>query len=287
MGVSGKMMIFEISKNKQIKKKLGCLIILLVIIFYGYQVIALPRYTIFFYSPESNINNFSSLKIEFDTYLSEFGPFQFQPFSEYKVFEEMIRDRSDGLFVLSSWHYKQLRHNYSLTPVLVGSLKGKISQKRVLTVLKNVSGVDGIRGGIVASAGNEIFTRNVLSDMLDEQQLVDSCKVLTVPKDIDALMSVTFRMADAAVTTENSLNKLAKLNPKQYKMLKILMSGNETLRPIVAVPAEKTDNLEQLISTIENMGSGFRGRTRLRMLGLDGWKKINSTELNEIINDKI
>ena len=64
------------------------------------------KLTIYFYNPEININNFASLKKEFDTYLSAYGEYQLQPFSEREIFEKVAVSKNDGIFIISSWHYK-------------------------------------------------------------------------------------------------------------------------------------------------------------------------------------
>ena len=65
---------------------------------------ATTQYTIYFYNPETNINNFASLKIEFDTYLASLGPYQFQPFSDKDTFEKYIAKKRDCIFLISTWH---------------------------------------------------------------------------------------------------------------------------------------------------------------------------------------
>ena len=70
----------------------GCLLFLIFCTAY-----ADTKYTIYFYNPETNINNFASLKIEFDRYLSDYGLFKFQPFSDRKIFEKFIAGKNDGV----------------------------------------------------------------------------------------------------------------------------------------------------------------------------------------------
>ena len=50
---------------------------------------------VYFYSSETNINNFKSLKIEFDRYLSKQGPYEFQPFSSREDFEKHVKDKEN------------------------------------------------------------------------------------------------------------------------------------------------------------------------------------------------
>jgi len=83
------------------------------------------KITIYFYSSESNINNFKLLKMEFDSYLSGFGSYEFQPFNDRRAFENHVRDRKECMLLLSSWHYSIIHREYSLKPALVGTRNGK------------------------------------------------------------------------------------------------------------------------------------------------------------------
>jgi len=48
---------------------------------------------IYFYSFETNIINFKSLKMAFGQYLSKFGPYEFQPFSSRDVFDKQVKGK--------------------------------------------------------------------------------------------------------------------------------------------------------------------------------------------------
>ncbi len=87
---------------------------------------------IYFYSSETNINNFKSLKMEFDRYLSKFGPYEFQPFSSRDVFEKQVKGKENCLLLLSSWHYRHIHKKYALTPALTGVRNGKKYQRKIL-----------------------------------------------------------------------------------------------------------------------------------------------------------
>ncbi len=239
-------------------------------------------FTIYFYNPETNINNFASLKTEFDRYLSNYGSFQFQPFSDRKSFENFIVGRNDGVFLISSWHFSQLKTKFpiDMEAKLVGVSKGKATYEKILTTKKDIKNIDFLKGKVVASSGNEDYTKNILLQMHGEEKrsIINSMKILTVPKDIDALMAVGYGMADSALTTENSLSKLASINPKQYEVLIPLAKSKEILLPIVAIPRRCDENTQLLLEIIEKMEMILDGKKKLKMLGMDGWKKVEELE---------
>jgi ABC-type amino acid transport substrate-binding protein len=163
---------------------------------------------------------------------------------------------------------------------LVGVLKGKATYKKILTAKNNIINIDSLKGKVVASSGSEDYTKKILMQMHGEENkdIVGSMKILTVPKDIDALMAVGYGMADSALTTERSLTKLAAINPKQYGFLMSLSKSEEILLPIIAAPAQSDEKIRLLIAIIEEMGTALDGKRKLKMLGVDGWKKVEELE---------
>ncbi len=263
----------------------GCLLFLVFCTAY-----ADTKHTICFYNPESNINNYALLKKEFDKYLSDYGNFEFQPFSDRKAFEKFIAGKNDGVFLLSSWHYQSLVRKLPIESVLVGVSEGKSMHRKILSMkeryitsidsLEDIINIDSLEGKVVASSGNEEYTRSILMQMLGEEKrgVIDSLKILTVPKDIDALMAVGFEIANLALTTKNSLIKLYGINPKQYNMIGTLATSDDILLPIVAVPKQSSKKTEMLITIIEDMEMSREGTRKLKILGIDGWKRLSKAE---------
>ena len=183
---------------------------------------------------------------------------------------------------MSSWHFHQLKAKFpiDMEAKLVGVSKGKATHEKILTTKNNIINIDLLKGKIVASSGNEDYTENVLKQMLGEgkSNIANSVKILTVPKDIDALMAVGYGMADSALTTEGSLVKLAAINPKQYGFLRPLAKSEKILLPIVAAPKQPDENIKLLLTIIEKMETVLDGKKKLKMLGLDGWKKVEELE---------
>lgn len=236
--------------------------------------------TVYFYSPETNINNFSLLKTEFDTYLSQRGRYQLQPFRKQADFEKFVTGRHDGVLLVSSWHYRSLKAGLALEPALVGAIRKQTTQTRALSVRKHIASLTSLKGQKIASAGSKDYTMTILRGMLgaEDEKLVKSFKVLVVPKDIDALMAVSFGMAKAALTTESSLAKLQKINKKQHGMLRQLATSAGTLLPIAAVPKKSGADLDGLLAVLEAMGSTSEGKKCLKVIGLDGLQKLGDPE---------
>jgi hypothetical protein len=240
------------------------------------------KITIYFYSSETNINKFKSLKMEFDSYLAQFGDYEFQPFNDRKTFEEHVKDKQQSLLLLSSWHYALIHKEYSLKPVLVGVKKDQKYQKRILVTSDSSADLESVKTGQIASASSVQHTISTLKEIFNGKEAAEDFKILTVPKDIDALMSVGFGMAKSALTTESSLENLKMLNPPLYKKMRILGESKESLLLIVAVPETFATGAEEIIHIIQEMATNPDGEKRIRMLGLDGWQPLDPSDKSKL-----
>lgn len=232
---------------------------------------------IYFYNPETNINNFATLKTAFDTYLVNHGGYYFQPFDDREHFEAVIQKKKGDIYLLSSWHLKALQQkNVPLKIALVGTSKGNTMQRKVLSTKKDIVNVAMLKNTVVAGAGSEEYIHSVLKQMLGKGQeaLLKDIKILIVPKDIDAVMAVGFGMATAAISAESSLDKLALINPNQFRELHSLgFSEKDYL--LIAATLQKPEQQEvELIEVLRKMSETDTGEANLKLLGIDGWRAL-------------
>ncbi len=232
---------------------------------------------IYFYSTEANINNFKSLKMEFDRYLSKLGPYEFQPFSARDVFEKQIKGKDNCLLLLSSWHYRHIHKPYNLTAMLTGLRNGQKYQQKIVVAGEKSADIIAQKTGLVASAGSWQYTAGALDKML-QKSFARPFQILTVPKDIDALMSVGFGMARMAFASDMAFEELKGINPKLCNKMKIVARGEETLRLIFAFPEGFSRDRQKAVQLIQDMGGDSEGKKRIRMLGLDGWEKLDASD---------
>lgn len=232
---------------------------------------------IYFYNPETNINNFATVKTAFDTYLVDQGTTHFQPFSDKANFETAIKQGKGNIYLLSSWHLAALREqNIPLEITLVGTSKGSTLQKKVLSAKKEIVNVSMLKNTIVAGAGSEKYISSVLQQILgkERESLLKDIKILTVPKDIDAVMAVNFGMATAAISSESSLNKLAIINPNQFQQLHSLGFSEKSYLLVAATFKKPEAQENQLIEILRKMSDNAEGEKSLKLLGIDGWKAL-------------
>ena len=57
-----------------------------------------------------------------------------------------------------------------------------------------------------------------------------------------------------------------------------MAKSEKILLPIVAVPKQLDKNIKLLLTIIEKMEMVLDGKKKLKMLGVDGWKKVEELE---------
>ncbi|MBF0225684.1 MAG: hypothetical protein HQK76_09545 [Desulfobacterales bacterium] len=193
-----------------------------------------------------------------------------------------MRDKTRCLVLLSSWHYKEIYKDYHLTPLLVALTNGEKYHKNILITKEKPVNAQAVLKYRIASANNIENSRVQLTEMFkDDAVAVQSARILLVPKDIDAIISVGFGMCEAALTMESSLETFKKLYPQLYENIIVFAKGKNVLSLILAAPESFVKEAEPLVSAIENMPKMDSG-DQIPLLGIDGWQKIDSLIFKEL-----
>jgi len=246
--------------------------------------------SVFFYNPETNVHRNSILKQKLDRFLVTKGNYQFQPVNDRTAFKQLTQNQSNALFIMSSWMFESLAKDARLSPKLVGIKNDSAFFKKSLVIHKQFQSKP-LNELVIASAGSDLYGQTVLSNIYkhasNNQQaffktptsiadaLNFSPKLLTVPKDLDALLSVGFGMAQGALSTKESLNQLKTLYQNQHQQLVVLGESTPVMRIVVATPEEASPQILQLIPVLEDMKESVAGKISLSLMGLDSWIPFN------------
>ncbi|MGB5866567.1 MAG: hypothetical protein WBG69_01725 [Arcobacteraceae bacterium] len=243
--------------------------ILILILFY--LSVSLAQDTkIYFYTTDVNINNFRSLKTSFDDYFSAYGDYEFQPFSDKKTFEKHLKEKK-SILILSSWHYKKICKNYNLEAILVAQKKGSVTDTKILVGKKNTE-----FKGLLTSAYDKEYTQELIQKLT--KTTTNSIPILIVPKEIDALMSVSFGMSSFALVSKDSLEFLNKINPSLTKELHVYEESKPKYRILLA-NNQIEKNKHKIITMFNNMDLSKKGKDILNSMGIDKLVTLNSNDL--------
>ncbi len=107
-------------------------------------------------------------------------------------------------------------------------------------------------------------------------------RLLAVPKYIDALLSVAFGMADAALATRAAAEALFRANPNHFSRLSPHGAETSDLHPVVAAFDPDHPATKEAILQLERMGDTPDGRQRLLLLGLDRFRRLDDELRKEL-----
>lgn len=233
--------------------------------------------SVYFYNPEINISRNSTLKQKLDNFLTQQGNYQFQPVTDSKIFSQLTQTQPQSVFIMSSWLFQTLINKSELTARLVG-VKNKTPYFKKLLVIHQDHQQTDTANLIIASTGAPSYSRSVLQNILESSYAnsgsIKASQILHVPKDLDALLSVGFGMAQAALSTEDSLNQLKRFYSNQHKKLSILGSSAPLMRALVVTPKAASPQVNQLVETLEHMEQHQAGKLSLSLIGLDRWMQF-------------
>ncbi len=227
---------------------------------------------IYFYTTEANVNDFKSLKVTFDQYLSQYGDYDFQPFNKKEIFEQFLKNQ-DIIVILSSWHYKQIAKKYDLEAKLV-ALK-----KESMTDTKIIVGKKGLQfDGTITTTYSQDYSRKLIDTLIQNNSL----NILNVPKEIDALMSVGFGLSKFALVSKDSFELLKNVNGFLAKQMTIYKESKPNFRMLIASKL-KNQYSKECINLFKSMNSDLYGKKILNLLGIDDIVILTKNDYNKII----
>lgn len=232
--------------------------------------------TVYHYNPESYSGRSLVLKSTFDRYFETSKLLQMQPVEEKQTFHNVVIEQKPHLYIVSDWDFQQLKKlNPNITPYLRGKKNGDSYFLKYLVSSTNKN-TNNLLRPTLAISGSKEYTQFILNSMnyQDGASPLKNPRHLPVPKDIDALLAVSFGLADAALATENNVEKLSQLYQKEYQQLQILGVSEPQKRMVVAIDKHHYKSLKRALEIIEAMDTNNEGKLSLNLLGLDGWQRL-------------
>lgn len=282
------------------------LIALLLAIAMPFQAAADLSNKIYFFGLDINTSRNILLKSSFDQYLAE-APvskflrgaksdvnkgsqrkqsIEFQPVSQIDVFEKGLLAEKPLAFLMRPDLFTELKQkNKKIDQVYKPEFQGLKGNSDVYqNILLSRGARDLLPNTTIASASNRSVSEKLLQQMSPtfSAETIDSVRYLKVPKDMDAIMAVSFGLADFALSGENSFRVLVDLYQEQYEPMKVV-SRSRDLKRYIAVVRQDLDPelLASLQKTFSTMESHPMGLHAIGIIGLDGWTAIEKWQEKE------
>ncbi|MEW6744122.1 MAG: PhnD/SsuA/transferrin family substrate-binding protein [Planctomycetota bacterium] len=242
---------------------------------------------LFYYNPDANVRNVGLLKTVAESYFRTAGlEVAFRPFVNLEDLEREALVRPPELILLPSWCVSPAVTLRPLEPVLIPTLDGsEYHQKRLVvsrSLLETTDVVEPLAldprlltGKRIAStldlarAGEQV-RRSVLDPLGISAKDVE---FLRVPKDLDALLAVASRHAEAAVVLAPSLEMLRESNPLALKRVALTDRSQRVLNPCLyaGAVADRSSAIEAVLGAFLSMGTNDGGKRALQLMGYSAW----------------
>ena len=266
---------------KSISINISVLLMLFYLLFLASTIRSASTANFYYFNPDSAHSNFINLKQMMDKFLRTEGlTFSFQPFNRFLDFDRQVREKRPALLYLPEWYLKQDGNDKKYKPFLVPVSHGVTTYRKVLLVaadsaltkekLANVT----IAMTPVGPAGMTLLNEAIFkANGLDANRL----KFITTTKDADALFALALGQVPAALISQNTMDRIGKLNPQILKNVKPLAVSAPLPMPMLcyAEGAIEVAEIKKIRNTLL-MGKQDKNVAQLmEMLDVDAWHELN------------
>lgn len=191
----------------------------------------------YYFNPDSSQSNLARLKKEMERFLNKKDlALNFQPFAKYHDFHREMEAGLPAFVFLPDWYYQQNKKNSKLKPLLQPLRNGLVTYRKILlTTQDSTLTLQGLSNKILAmtTMGNE--APDAVNRLLFNTFKIksDSLNIIATPKDSDALFALAVRQVDAALVSENNLQRIGKINPRILQIVRPLAESQPIPMPIL------------------------------------------------------
>ncbi len=214
---------------------------------------------IFIFNPEGNVQQARAAKISLETYLEEYGiTSTVYIFANPKDFDDAVERLKPDFAIVSSYYFDAMSAQYKWHELLSGFNGGSQGFRKILVTPKNINSPEKLNNqGIATISLGPSTIKFVDEKFLSPIGLsVANVRLVTVSKDIDAIMALGFGQVKGAIVTRESFSTLQRINPEAVKSLTQLRELPLILYPkVVSFPwAKDRDKIKSAFQKMENKG---------------------------------
>ena len=233
-----------------------------------------PSFRTFVFNPESQISRSRYIKKMFEAQCRKLGiSCEMQLFAKSVDFDKIVRIQKPDMAIVASYYFNFKRKEFQWKPIFSGFSGKKSGFKKVLYA-KGTKRLRSIRYvSSVALGANAINP--------EEQKLINSIGrkkifVITVSKEIDAIIGLALSQVDGAIVSRRTVQLLKRINPKIARPLRPIKTLPTILYPkIVIFPFAK--NRENSVREIKKVLQSFKkdlskGKFFFRYFGVTTFK---------------
>ena len=216
---------------------------------------------------------------------------QMRLFDSPDTYSDAIQRGSLSIVCATTSDYFQLRKKSDLSPFVVPTVNGSSSEDRILLVhtasnLTNLTSLAKKKIVFKAGARGEISQRWLTVELFNLHQPVPEfffSKIILAKKESEALMSVFFRQADAAIVTTTAYTIMTEQNPQLKRDLVIIARSPRYMYSVICFTNNISANDRLILSkTFLSMNSYTAGRQILQVFQHDDMAAFQMDNMNTI-----
>jgi hypothetical protein len=230
----------------------------------------------YFFSPDWRPPDFSKLTFAVEQALASGGVHvAFQAFTRYEDFERQVRAQPPTFMIAPAWLEASAGTSIGASFLVIARplRHGRSSYRKALMTRSNADSIDDLARGAIAATLHSMGSGDPAAVLGTFHLAAGSARIVPVPKDIDALLALSFGQVDAALVTSEQYEQLARTSPAEAERLRVLAFSSEVgLPPVFASAATDAGERERLTSLLERIREVPNGADLLAMLGFDGFE---------------
>jgi len=228
--------------------------------------------TVFIFNPEAKSSKTESVRSGLEDYLGREGiASNVYIFANPEDFRNSVGRLKPALAIIASYYYKAMESTYNWKAILSGHDKGLKSFNKVLVTSASVKNAVQLRNRSLAAVSLGAASLSYIDAQLPSELPAKDIRIVSVSKDIDAIMALGFEQVEAAIVTQTSFDKLSQINPDVVKNLHILQALNPIEYPkIAAFP--NAENIEKYIKIFQEMDPREAAKEILKFFDVTGFK---------------
>jgi hypothetical protein len=233
---------------------------------------------LFFFSPDWTTGNLNVLAEAVDRYIAENElSLKFQAFARYEDFKSQVEVRRPAFVIVPAWVESDGSLGVSLSKIARPVRDGKTSYRKALMARVSVTSTTELNGASIAAAVIGTGPEDPKSLLGHFGLAASNADIIPVPKDIDALLALSFGQVDAALVTPAQLEMLQQVNPNSTKNLHVLDFSPAVPFPSVeSTPYASSDDIADLQRSLPALEQSGSGRALLKVLGFDRFEKVTN-----------
>jgi ABC-type amino acid transport substrate-binding protein len=205
------------------------------------------EFNIIYFDPDGNLRNITSLQSEGNKYFQTISPdINFFVIASEQILNTEMERLKPQFMIVQSLYYSRQKASLALRPYFIFLTKENyFYYKKIITMNPEIKSLEDLDKKVVASA----LPKEITKELTGGER---NWKLLTVPKDMDALMALKFKQADAALVAESSLESFKKLDPNDSQSINPIFTTKSIFLPL-GVSTKYTTNKETVIKLTEYM----------------------------------